>query len=163
MKDLRCLFGFHVWEELPLGESRGNLISLDESAIRNAQLGDMKIRTCIRCGDQHRGDASRVEMRVIASAFRPSPEVKDAEEEEISEEKAAYFLLKFSEWMLAFNEDMDLRSEFVEWVIENRPEEVVEVIGITLGEGKGRALSRFIDIKNTLAKRVGLLNKEIDG
>ena len=69
MKDLRCLFGFHVWEELLLKDSRGNLISLSERDIRNAQLGDMKIRTCIRCTDQHRGDASLVEMRVITSAF----------------------------------------------------------------------------------------------
>ncbi len=82
MKDLRCLFGFHDWENLPLSESHGNLITLYEKDIRNAQLEDMKIRTCKRCGNQHRGDASGVEMRVIASAFRPSPEVKDAEEEE---------------------------------------------------------------------------------
>jgi len=65
MKDLRCLFGFHDWEGLLLKESRGNLISLSDRTIQNAQLENMKIRTCRRCKDQHKGDATRAEMRVM--------------------------------------------------------------------------------------------------
>lgn len=72
--------------------------------------------------------------------------------EEISVEEATRQVGKTVEWMMTFIEEKDLTAEFAKWLAENRSKELIEMIGVTLGDDVGKSLGVLMDALKSLGK-----------